>query len=173
MISPTASDVLTNEQRRFCMSQIRGKDTNPEMFVRRALHAMGFRYQVHARSLPGSPDLAFPRLRAAIFIHGCFWHVHSCPRFFWPRNRKEFWRQKLLNNAKRDRANLAALRSSGWKTLVIWECALRVPMNAAGETVPGECAKWLRSPDWRDAVIGRHSPTLRAVTGSFESVARI
>lgn len=107
------------------MSGIRGKDTKPEMIVRRGLHAMGFRYRLHNRKLPGSPDLVLPKYNAAIFVHGCFWHGHGCHLFKWPKTRPEFWRQKIGGNVKRDEQNYNALKDAGWRQAIVWECSLK------------------------------------------------
>lgn len=120
-------DVLTPEQRRLNMSLVKAKDTKPEMIVRRGLHARGLRYRLHDQRLPGRPDLIFPQYRAAVFVHGCFWHAHTCSLSTLPATRRDFWRSKLLANAARDRKTSEALRLAGWRVLVIWECALRGP----------------------------------------------
>lgn len=119
------ADVLTPEQRQFNMSRIRGKDTKPEMLIRRGLHARGLRYRLHDRSLPGRPDLVFPKYQSAVFIHGCFWHAHGCVLSKLPATRQAFWQAKLEANAARDGKAVDALRAGGWRVLVIWECALR------------------------------------------------
>jgi len=108
------------------MAAIRGKDTGPEMIVRRLLSAMGYRYRLHGRALPGKPDLVFASRRAVVFVHGCFWHRHAC-RFgrVMPRTRRAFWRAKLEGNAHRDKRTRARLRRMGWRVLVVWECQLR------------------------------------------------
>ncbi len=106
------------------MSRVRGKDTLPEMQVRRGLHARGLRYRLQDRQLPGRPDLVFPKHKAVIFVHGCFWHAHGCSLFRLPRTREDFWREKLAKNRMRDEQALADLNASGWRVLVIWECAL-------------------------------------------------
>lgn len=105
------------------MSRIRGKDTKPEMSVRRLVHAMGFRYRLHQRDLPGTPDLVFASRRRIINVHGCFWHMHSC-RFGMvrPSTNPEFWEDKRRATVNRDRRNLSLLRSAGWSVLTIWEC---------------------------------------------------
>lgn len=108
------------------MSLIRGKDTKPEMVVRRLIHALGYRYRLHARSLPGRPDLVFSSRRAVIFVHGCFWHRHACPLGNrTPKSRVAFWTAKLDANRERDRRTLRALRRQGWRVLTVWECELR------------------------------------------------
>jgi|TARA_R100000455_G_C6268405_1_gene123884 DNA mismatch endonuclease (patch repair protein) len=109
------------------MSGIRGKDTKPEMVVRRGLHAMGFRFRLHDRSLPGNPDLVLRKYRTVIFVHGCFWHRHDCRYFKWPATRPEFWRNKILRNVERDEENVAALEAMGWRVLTVWECETRNP----------------------------------------------
>lgn len=105
------------------MSLVRGRDTKPELRVRKALHAEGLRYRLHDASLPGKPDLTFPSRRIALFVHGCFWHRHEgCPAARLPKSRSDFWIPKLTGNAARDQRNAAALRALGWRVLVIWEC---------------------------------------------------
>ena len=120
------TDVLTPEQRRFNMSRIRGRNTAPEMLVRRLLHRAGYRYRLHARELPGKPDLVFPSRRKVIFVHGCFWHGHRC-RYgrVRPRTNADFWSAKLAGNVQRDRKVRSELTRAGWKALVMWECELR------------------------------------------------
>lgn len=107
------------------MSGIRGTNTAPEIFLRKALHAQGFRYRLGGAGLPGRPDLVFPRLRTVIFVHGCFWHRHECNYFKWPRSNPEFWRNKLEGNVLRDIKNKKALQRLGWRVLTVWECELR------------------------------------------------
>lgn len=108
------------------MRAVRKKDTKPELAVRRLLYAMSFRFRLHRRDLPGSPDIVLPRYRAAIFVHGCFWHRHDgCRHANLPRSRPEYWLPKLARNVERDRAALAALEAAGWRVLVLWECELR------------------------------------------------
>ena len=105
------------------MRRVRGKHTTPERAVRRVAHALGYRFRLHRRDLPGTPDLVFPRLRRAIFVHGCFWHRHEgCARTTTPKTRAAYWREKFEQNVHRDRRNLAALRDLGWEVLVVWEC---------------------------------------------------
>ncbi len=129
------------------MSGIRGKDTRPELVVRRGLHARGFRYRLHDRKLPGKPDLVFPGLKAVILVHGCFWHGHGCHLFKWPASRTEFWKEKISGNRERDAGNLVRLRDAGWRVLVVWECALKGRLKRGGDEVSEEAARWLRSGD--------------------------
>lgn len=139
------ADVVSSAVRSRMMAGIRGKDTKPEIIVRRGLHALGFRYRLHDRKLPGKPDLAFPARRAVIFVHGCFWHGHDCHLFKWPSTREDFWKAKITRNRENDRRHSAALNDAGWRQATVWECSLK------GKTrlPPGEpvrlLADWLRS----------------------------
>lgn len=117
-------DALTREQRSRAMSRIAGKDTAPELYVRRALHAAGFRFRLHRRDLPGSPDIVLPKHRTVVLVHGCFWHSHDCPRGARPRSNTAFWTAKLDRNLERDRAVQACLEGLGWRVETIWGCAL-------------------------------------------------
>lgn len=108
------------------MRAIKGRDTGPELIVRRLLHAMGYRFRLHRRDLPGRPDVVLPRHRVVVLIHGCFWHRHSCARGrSEPSTRRAFWRAKFAGNMERDRRALRALRRDGWRVLVVWECQTR------------------------------------------------
>jgi DNA mismatch endonuclease (patch repair protein) len=119
-------DTLSPEQRSERMSRVRGRDTKPELLVRKALHALGYRYRLHDKKLPGTPDLTFPGRRKAIFVHGCFWHRHEgCSLARMPKSRLEFWRPKLEGNRVRDAVKLEHLRALGWDVMVVWECQLR------------------------------------------------
>jgi DNA mismatch endonuclease Vsr len=111
--------------RRKNMAAIRGVGTKPEMLVRRTAHALGYRFRLHAKDLPGRPDLVFPGRHKVIFVHGCFWHRHGCRHSVLPRTRQEWWQAKLEGNAARDRRDQDALRALGWRVLVLWECELR------------------------------------------------
>ena len=105
------------------MSRIRGRDTKPELLVRRIAHGLGFRFRLHRKDLPGRPDIVFPRYRAVILVHGCFWHRHPDCRFASnPKTRVEYWQKKFEGNVERDRRNERALTDLGWRTMVIWEC---------------------------------------------------
>ena len=120
------ADVHNKEQRSRNMAAIRGRDTKPEMIVRRLVHRLGYRFRLHRRDLPGRPDLVLPRHRVVIFVHGCFWHQHDC-RYgrVVPATRAEFWQNKRDENAARDVRNLTALRNAGWRVAVTWECWTR------------------------------------------------
>lgn len=125
------------------MSGIRGKDTKPELMIRKALHARGFRYRLHSPAVSGKPDLFLRRYRAAIFIHGCFWHGHNCHLFRMPATRTEFWQQKINRNRARDAEVETALREQGWRRLVIWECALKGKFRQSFEIVLDDVVIWL------------------------------
>lgn len=125
------ADFLTPDGRAERMSRIRSQDTRPELMVRRFLHAAGFRYRLHARNLPGRPDIVLPRYRAVVFVHGCFWHAHSCQKGRIPASRPEFWEEKFLANKRRDRRNRVALRKAGWRVFTVWECSLTSKPKAA------------------------------------------
>lgn len=104
------------------MSRIKGRDTKPEMIVRKWLWSQGYRYRLHYTKLPSKPDIVFPGKKKVIFIHGCFWHRHNCRFFKWPKTNAEFWKKKILANVERDLNSIEVLRMDGWKTLTIWEC---------------------------------------------------
>lgn len=118
-------DVHTPQQRSYNMSRIKGKNTKPEILIRKWLWGNGYRYRLHHYKLPGKPDIVFPGRRKAIFVHGCFWHKHSCRYFKWPETNSEFWKTKIKSNVKRDNDNYFALTKSGWEYLIIWECELK------------------------------------------------
>lgn len=118
-------DIVAPDVRSRMMSGIRGKDTKPELMLRRALHARGLRYRLHDRRLPGSPDLVFPRFGAVLFVHGCFWHRHpGCDKATTPSTRPEFWAEKFRQNVERDARKSRELRTAGWRVGTIWECEI-------------------------------------------------
>ncbi len=121
------TDVFSPEERSRIMRLIKNKNTGPEKFVRSMIHAMGFRFRLHRKDLPGSPDIVFPKFRKVIFVHGCFWHAHSCKRFRLPKENREYWQAKLLRNKARDRRNIQEIKKANWRSLTIWECQLRFP----------------------------------------------
>ncbi|WP_338031172.1 very short patch repair endonuclease [Cupriavidus oxalaticus] len=122
---PEPRDPLTPQQRSERMSRIRSRDTKPEMCIRRLVHGMGYRYRLHRRGVPGTPDLVFSSRKKVIFVHGCFWHLHGCTHYKMPQTRREFWLKKLEANVQRDQRVLLELANLGWESLVIWECELR------------------------------------------------
>lgn len=119
------TDIVDPMTRSRMMSGIRGKNTKPELIVRSLLHKQGFRFRLHKKDLPGTPDLILPKYRAVIFIHGCFWHGHDCRFFKLPASRTDFWQKKIQGNRMRDIRSLQELQQMGWRSLVIWECAIR------------------------------------------------
>ena len=119
------TDIVTPEQRHRMMSGIKGKDTKPELTVRKELFRRGFRYRLHDKKLPGKPDLVFPKYKAVIFVNGCFWHKHDCKFFKWPKSNQEFWKKKITRNIERDARNRDQLSIDGWRVKTIWECALK------------------------------------------------
>ncbi len=128
-------DKLSPEVRSRLMSRIHGKDTAPEIAIRRILSTCGYRYRLHYAAVPGKPDIAFPRLKKAIFVHGCFWHGHSCPRGAMPTTRIAFWTTKLSGNKQRDRRTRSELKRRGWSILVIWECQLKKNPSAIASRI--------------------------------------
>ncbi|MGV3613125.1 MAG: very short patch repair endonuclease [Fluviicola sp.] len=119
-------DVHDKETRSYNMSRIRSKDTKPEMLVRKFLFKAGLRYKLHDKSLPGKPDLVFPKYKTVLFIHGCFWHGHEgCKYFVVPKTRTEWWLEKIWNNVEKDNRNILELHLLGWSVLVVWECELK------------------------------------------------
>lgn len=125
-------DVVDRKTRSRMMAGIRGKNTRPEMFVRKLLHSHGFRYRLHAKNLPGSPDIVLPKWRVAIFVHGCFWHRHEgCRYATTPTSNLERWQTKFAENVARDRRNIADLVTAGWRVLVLWECKIKAEREMA------------------------------------------
>lgn len=119
------ADNHSQEVRSMNMSHIRSKDNKPEEMVRKFLFSKGFRYRKNVRSLPGCPDIVLPKYRTVIFVNGCFWHKHDCPRFVWPSSNQEYWKPKILCNVARDKRNAELLREAGWKVIIVWECELK------------------------------------------------
>lgn len=122
------TDIVDRATRSQMMAGIGPKDTKPEIAVRKLLHAMGYRFRLHRRDLPGTPDIVLPKYRLALFVHGCFWHRHPGCRFAtWPKTRREFWRSKFAANVERDKRVQQELHDAGWRVETIWECHTRAP----------------------------------------------
>jgi len=119
------ADNHTKEVRSKNMSHIRSTNSKPEEIVRKYLFSQGFRYRKNVRKLPGCPDIVLPKYHTVIFVNGCFWHKHDCPRFVWPSSNQEYWRPKILRNVERDKRNIELLEKLGWNVLVVWECELK------------------------------------------------
>ncbi|MBR0847546.1 DNA mismatch endonuclease Vsr [Bradyrhizobium diazoefficiens] len=122
-------DNVSRERRSEIMRSIRGKDTGPELALRRLLFGLGYRYRLHAKDLPGSPDLVFRAGRKVIFVHGCFWHGHHCRAGRHPKTRPAYWRERFAKNQRRDIRNVRSLRRLGWSVLTVWECQLSNPLK--------------------------------------------
>ena len=137
------NDIVDKETRSRMMSGIRSKDTVPEIVIRRGLFAQGFRYKLHDKTLPGKPDIVFPKYKSVIFVNGCFWHGHNCHLFKWPKTRKEFWRKKILGNKNVDKRNYKKLKNEGWYIITVWECALKGKTRKPMKKVIERITKWL------------------------------
>lgn len=125
------ADNHTKEIRSMNMSHIRSTNSKPEEIVRKYLFSKGFRYRKNVKKLPGCPDIVLPKYRTVIFVNGCFWHKHACPRFVWPSSNQEYWRPKILRNVERDQLNRQELEAMGWKVIVVWECELKKKVRDA------------------------------------------
>lgn len=118
-------DHLTKEKRSWNMSQIRSKNTRPEMIIRSMLHKMGYRFRLHRKDLPGKPDIVLPKYKTVVFVHGCFWHRHKgCKRCTRPTTNQNYWQMKFDRNIKKDRSNKTKLKKMGWKVIIVWECEI-------------------------------------------------
>lgn len=140
------ADIVDQQTRSRMMAGVRGKDTRPELALRRALHARGFRFRLHSKSVPGRPDLVLAKYRTVVFVHGCFWHRHEgCRYATTPATRQEFWQAKFTTNVARDAAVRTKLLNDGWRVATVWECALRKPdqLNASIDSL----SAWLRSEE--------------------------
>lgn len=164
------TDIVSPEVRSRMMSGIRAKNTRPELVLRRALHALGFRYRLHVRNLPGKPDLVFPRYRAIIQVHGCFWHRHGCSKTTNPASNSEFWQMKFARNVDRDREVECRLRELGWRVGIVWECEIaseqkQLWINAVTRFIRdpkmNELAVDKAGNDGADSLPKRGSPTSR------------
>lgn len=138
------------------MAAIRNKDTKPEIKIRKALFAKGFRYRLHNKKLPGKPDLVLPKYNAVIMINGCFWHGHDCPLFKWPETRKEFWYGKITYNQENDKKVLTALQEQGWRILTVWECALKGKQKKPFDNLIDEIVTWVKSDSAESEIRGQN-----------------
>lgn len=137
------ADNVSPEVRSRMMAGIRGKDTKPELMIRKGLHAAGFRFRLHSRDVPGHPDLVLPKYRAVIFVNGCFWHGHDCHLFRMPATRQEFWQAKIRRNIERDAEVRKELSALGWRCLTVWECALKGRTRRSADEVVSACRAWI------------------------------
>lgn len=138
-------DIVDAQTRSRMMSGIRGQNTKPELKIRGALHALGFRYRIHAADVPGKPDLVLPKYRAVVFVNGCFWHGHDCSLFHLPGTRREFWQQKISRNIARDAEVRRQLDSEGWRHVTVWECAIRGPYRLGLDETVRRLVRWIPS----------------------------
>ncbi|HCS40553.1 MAG TPA: very short patch repair endonuclease [Anaerolineaceae bacterium] len=136
-------DIVSHETRSKMMARIKGKNSKPEVLIRKALHRKGFRYRLHDKLQPGKPDLLFPKYNAVILINGCFWHGHNCQLFRWPSTNYEFWHNKITGNQNRDKQTSSLLEQSGWRVLTIWECAIKGKYKRPLSEVIEEICNWL------------------------------
>jgi DNA mismatch endonuclease, patch repair protein len=140
------ADIVSPEKRSQMMSGIKGKNTKPEIAIRKELHRRGFRYRIHVKNLPGKPDLVFPKYNAVLFIHGCFWHGHEdCRLFKWPTSRIDFWERKINRNKELDQCSITRLHSEGWRVGIIWECSMRGNSKIKEEVIFRRTTEWLES----------------------------
>lgn len=176
---------MTDAQRHYNMSRIRGKNTSPELKVRKALHAAGFRFRVNVRRLPGTPDIVLAKYRTCIFVNGCFWHGHDgCRQYTHPKTNPEFWESKVLRNKQRDELDKAKLEAMGWFTLTVWECQLKRQvldgtMVGIMEALSSNRQSWIeskarRAADRKDAAARRKSEKdmLKSISDLFPSHKR-
>ena len=138
------------------MAAVKAVNTSPEIHVRKLLHAQGFRYSLHNKHLPGKPDITLKKYKAVIFVEGCFWHGHDCPRFSWPKTRVDFWRNKIEGNVERDERNHNTLLNMGWRVGRVWECALKGKTKRPLDEIQTELYNWLNSDENEMVVKGRH-----------------
>lgn len=148
-------DVVSKAVRSRMMAGIRGKNTKPELIIRHGVFSQGLRFRLHVGGLPGRPDLVFPRYKAVIFVHGCFWHGHDCGSFRNPATNAKFWKEKIYGNRKRDLRHVSALLSDGWRVMTIWECALRGKKTRTSERVVGRIVRWLESRSKKAEIRGK------------------
>lgn len=137
-------DVVDRATRSRMMAGIKGKDTRPEIFIRHGLHRLGLRYLLHSTKISGKPDLAFPKYRCLVFVHGCFWHMHDCRYFHWPQTNIDFWKVKLQANAARDVRHIDTLLAQGWRIAIVWECAVKSRSSQERDNLVSRLANWIR-----------------------------
>ncbi|MDD2855631.1 MAG: very short patch repair endonuclease [Desulfuromonadaceae bacterium] len=154
------TDVVTPETRSRMMSGIRGKNTKPELLIRKLLHGKGFRYRLHGSKLPGKPDIVLPRYRAVILIHGCFWHGHDCHLFRWPSSNESFWKEKLTKNKTVDERSYQQLQAAGWRALTIWECVLKGKQRQPIEQIADDIFTWLNTSTGNAEIRGAEHATI-------------
>lgn len=137
-------DITDPVTRSRMMAGIKGKNTLPELVVRRALHARGFRFRLHDKALAGKPDIVLPKWKAVIFVHGCFWHMHDCSNFKLPKTRTDFWLKKLNSNVTRDAVHIRQLQSDGWRIALVWECSIKKAFKSGGNVLFTCLSDWVQ-----------------------------
>lgn len=142
-------DIVDAETRSRMMAGIRTANTKPEIVVRKLLFAMGYRFRLQRKDLPGKPDLVLPKHDVAIFVNGCFWHCHECHLFKWPKSNAQFWKKKILGNRERDQRSAKDLRGLGWHVMTVWECAVRSKSDRQLESLACRMSDWIESPAGR------------------------
>lgn len=147
-------DTVDRQTRSKIMASVGQKDTGAELLLRRAVHKLGLRYKLHDRSLPGSPDLVFPRFHAVVFVHGCYWHSHGCYKSTVPKSSRVFWTEKFTANSERDERNIRLLMQRGWRVMIVWECALLGKTALPPHEVIEEVRVWLHGTDSRKQISG-------------------
>jgi DNA mismatch endonuclease, patch repair protein len=150
-------DIVAPDVRSWMMSGIRGRNTRPELVLRKGLHKAGFRYLLHAKGLSGKPDIVFPKHGAVIFVHGCFWHGQNCHLFRWPTTRAEFWQAKIAANKARDRKSHQALSIEGWRVGTVWECAIKGRTKLDREQLLKHLGQWLVSREGYTELTGTNN----------------
>lgn len=156
-------DTVDQSTRSKIMASVGQKNTGPEMVLRSALHRRGLRYRLHDRNLPGSPDLVFPRFKAVIFVHGCYWHAHDCYRGTKPKSRQQFWYEKFLANQQRDARNVERLVAKGWRVLTVWECAIKGKTAKPSGLLARQICGWLKGKRTTGTIEGKSPSQQRAV----------
>ena len=137
------ADIVDKKTRSRIMSQIKGKNTKPELIVRSELHKLGLRFRIHYKSLPGKPDIVLPKYKTVVFVHGCFWHHHNCKYFQWPKSNREFWERKINRNITRDIEVIEQLIQLDWRVLQIWECCIRGKSEQQISKTMKSAYKWI------------------------------
>lgn len=161
------TDIVSKEVRSRMMSGIKGKNTKPELLIRHRLFALGFRYRLHVRDLPGKPDLVFPKYKAVVFVNGCFWHGHDCHLFKWPNTNTEFWKDKIHNNISNDSKNTDQLLALDWRVFKVWECSIKNRLRYVDE-IACSIAKWLLSDEVTGECKAQQTRTRVSVNISLE-----
>lgn len=141
-------DVVPRNKRSQMMAGIKGKNTKPEILIRKELFKLGYRYRINSNRLPGKPDIVLPKYNAIIFIHGCFWHHHDCKLFKWPKSNSQFWKNKILANVERDNIQIRKLLGMGWKVLLVWECSIKGKNENEISNVVLKITKWLNGDSY-------------------------